>query len=94
MTADAGKPQADVVMYTRALCGYCAAARRLLEAKGVAYEEIDVTMDAARRREMMDRSGQRTVPQIFIGAQHIGGYDDIAALEQAGELDPLLAAQP
>ena len=83
-----------VVMYTQALCGYCAAAKKLLKAKGVGFEEIDVTMDSARRREMIERSGRRTVPQIFIGEQHIGGYDDVAALNKAGELDSLLGLDP
>lgn len=77
-------------MYTRALCGYCSAARALLKEKGVTYEEIDVTMSPARRKEMQARSGRTTVPQIFIGDRHIGGYDDMAALDQAGELDTLL----
>ncbi len=80
-----------VVIYTGALCGYCAMAKRLLQDKGVAYEEIPVDMDVARRAEMEQRSGRRTVPQIFIGEQHIGGYDDLAALERAGKLDALLA---
>lgn len=80
----------NIVMYTQALCGYCAAAKRLLKSKDAAFEEIDVTMDAVRRREMVERSGQRSVPQIFIGDTHVGGYDDMAALEQTGELDALL----
>lgn len=81
-----------VTIYTGALCGYCAMAKRLLDGKGVAYQEIPVDMDVARRAEMERRSGRRTVPQIFIGAQHIGGYDDLAALERAGKLDALLAS--
>ncbi len=80
-----------VVIYTSALCGYCAMAKHLLQDKGVAYEEIPVDMDVSRRAEMEQRSGRRTVPQIFIGEQHIGGYDDLAALERAGRLDALLA---
>ena len=80
-----------VVIYTGALCGYCAMAKRLLQDKGVAFEEIPVDMDVLRRAEMEQRSGRRTVPQIFIGEQHIGGYDDLAALERAGKLDALLA---
>lgn len=80
-----------VTIYTGALCGYCAMAKRLLDSKGVAYQEIPVDMDVTRRGEMEQRSGRRTVPQIFIGEQHIGGYDDIAALERAGKLDALLA---
>ena len=80
----------DIVMYTQMMCGYCSAARQLLESKGAEFTEIDVTMDSTKRREMMDRSGRRTVPQIFFGERHIGGYDDLAALEQSGDLDGLL----
>ena len=83
----------EVVIYTQALCGYCAAAKSLLDKKGAAYNEIDVTMNSDRRREMMERSGRKTVPQIFIGEQHIGGYDDMAALNQAGKLDGLLGLE-
>ena len=79
-----------IVMYTQALCGYCAAAKRLLDAKGATYDTVDVTMDAERRREMMERSGRRTVPQIFIGDRHIGGYDDMVEIDKSGELDALL----
>lgn len=77
-------------MYASPFCGYCAAAKRLLRAKGVAFTEIDVLAEPGRRAEMIERSGRRTVPQIFIGARHIGGFDDLNALEQRGELDPLL----
>lgn len=77
-------------MYASPFCGYCAAAKRLLRAKGVAFTEIDVLAEPERRAEMIERSGRRTVPQIFIGARHIGGFDDLNALEQRGELDPLL----
>ena len=80
-----------VTIYTGALCGYCAMAKRLLQDKGVDYQEIPVDMDVARRAEMEQRSGRRTVPQVFIGEQHIGGYDDLAALERAGKLDALLS---
>ncbi|HVY63451.1 MAG TPA: glutaredoxin 3 [Gammaproteobacteria bacterium] len=82
-------------MYTTPFCGYCAAAKRLLAAKGAEYTEIDVMMDSARRQEMLAKSnGRRTVPQIFIDGRHIGGFDDLNALDKAGELDPLLAAPP
>jgi len=77
-------------MYSTPLCGYCAAAKRLLAQKEVEYEDIDIYMDTARRAEMIERSGRRTVPQIFIGNTHVGGFDDLNALEQRGELDPLL----
>ena len=80
----------DVVMYTQMLCGYCAAARALLDEKGVSYREIDVTLRRDHREEMIKRSEQRTVPQVFIGERHIGGYDELAALESDGELDKLL----
>lgn len=81
---------ADVVIYTRDLCGYCSAAKALLERKGVRYTEFNATGDPDKRREMMDRSGRTTFPQIFIGSTHVGGCDDLHALERAGKLDPLL----
>lgn len=82
-----------IVIYSTPFCGYCAAAKRLLTAKGAEYTEIDVMMDAERRQEMLVKSGgRRTVPQIFIDGRHIGGFDDLSALDKAGELDPLLAA--
>ena len=80
-----------IVMYTQALCGYCAAARSLLTKKEVSYEEIDVTLNAGLRREMTERGGQSTLPQIFINEQHIGGYDELSELDRDGELDALLA---
>lgn len=82
---------AGVVMYHRAWCPYCSAARSLLRTKGVAIEEIDIGAARERRAEMIARSGRTTVPQIFIGDTHVGGYDDLAALERAGRLDALLA---
>ncbi len=81
-----------VVMYATSRCGYCARARQLLTAKGVPFTEIDVDHVPGGREEMRQRSGRDTVPQIFIGGQHVGGYDDARALEQRGELDLLLAA--
>ena len=83
---------ADVVIYTRPFCGYCARAISLLEQKGVPYTEIEAGMDPAKRQEMMQRSGRSTFPQIFIGGEHIGGCDEMMALERAGKLDPLLSA--
>lgn len=77
-------------MYTSGLCLYCHKARKLLEKKGVAFEEVRVDRDKARREEMVRRSGRRTVPQIFIGDAHVGGCDDLYALERAGGLDELL----
>jgi len=80
----------DVIIYTTPFCGYCSAAKSLLQSKGVEYFEIDVSTDKALREEMMEKSGRRTVPQIFIKGEHIGGFDDMNALEQAGDLDPRL----
>ena len=81
-----------VEIYTSPLCGFCHAAKRLLASKGVSFAEIDVSRDPAKRQEMLSRAnGRHTVPQIFIGTEHVGGYDDLAALERAGKLDPLLA---
>jgi glutaredoxin 3 len=82
-----------IEIYTSAFCGYCARAKQLLTSKGQLFEEIDVTMDAQRRAEMVVRApGSRTVPQIFINGAHIGGCDDLHALDAAGKLDALLAA--
>jgi glutaredoxin 3 len=80
-----------IVIYANGWCPYCSAARALLRGKGATFTEIDVEAEPERRTEMVARSGRRTVPQIFIGDRHIGGYDDLAALERAGQLDPLLA---
>lgn len=82
---------AKIEIYTTPWCGYCARAKALLEQKGAAFEETDVMEDAVRRTEMRERSRRTTVPQIFINGQHIGGSDELAALEQAGGLDALLA---
>ena len=82
---------ARIEIYTTPWCGYCARAKALLEKKGAAFEETDVMEDAVKRTEMRERSRRTTVPQIFINGQHIGGSDELAALEQAGKLDPLLA---
>lgn len=80
-----------VEIYTTPLCGYCAAAKRLLSGRGASYAERDVSRDPALRAEMERRSGRRTVPQIWIGETHVGGYDDLAALDGQGRLEPLLA---
>ncbi len=83
---------AKVLMYSTAVCPYCVRAEQLLKHKGVdAIEKVRVDLEPARRQEMMDLTGRRTVPQIFIGGTHVGGYDDLAALDHAGGLDPLLA---
>ncbi len=89
MAMQTDKPK--VVMYATAWCPYCNRARALLQAKGVAYTDIDVEQVPGARDEMRARSGRNTVPQIFIGELHIGGYDDTRALDQKGELDKLLA---
>jgi len=83
---------ADVVVYTTQVCPYCVRAKQLLQRKGVPYREIDVSFDAEERMALVRRTGQRTVPQIFINDQPIGGCDDLYALERAGQLDPLLSA--
>ena len=82
---------AKIEIYTSPFCGYCARAKALLDSKGAAYDEMDVMMDDKKRTEMRERSKRTTVPQIFINGQHIGGSDDLAALESQGKLDTLLA---
>jgi glutaredoxin 3 len=83
-----------IEIYTTRFCPYCTAAKSLLSRKGVAFTEIDVGRDAKRRQMMLARSnGRWTVPQIFIGQTHVGGCDDLYALEEAGELDALLESQ-
>ncbi len=79
-----------VIMYSTAVCPYCVMADRLLTSKGVQIEKIRVDQFPERRQEMMQRTGRRTVPQIYIGETHVGGYDDLYALEKAGKLDLLL----
>ena len=82
---------APILMYTTAVCPYCQRAKQLLTARGVSViEEVRVNLDPVRRDEMMQRTRRRTVPQIYIGATHVGGFDDLAALDAAGELKPLL----
>jgi glutaredoxin 3 len=84
---------ATVEIYTKAFCPYCSRAKRLLNEKGADYAEFDITMGGPKRAEMIQRAdGRTTVPQIFINGAHVGGSDDLAALERAGRLDSLLAA--
>ncbi len=84
---------ARVEIYTKFGCPYCARAKALLEGKGVEYEEVDIGMEAGKRQEMLGRSnGRHTVPQIFIDGRHVGGSDDLAALEHEGRLDAMLEA--
>ena len=83
-----------VTLYTTPFCGYCLAAKRLLGGKGIAFEEIDLAREPTRRAEMVQRAlGRRTVPQIFIGESHVGGFDEIYALDRAGKLDPMLVGE-
>jgi glutaredoxin 3 len=79
-----------VLMYTTRFCPYCVMAKRLLDIKGAAVEEVRIDEDVARRDEMMRITGRRTVPQIFVGDTHVGGCDDLQALDRAGKLDALL----
>ena len=83
-----------VSIYTTRLCPYCVQAKRLLSAKGVTYDEIAVDGDSALRQKMTKLSGRHTVPQIWIGQTHVGGFDDLWALDRAGKLDALVAASP
>ena len=79
-----------VIVYSTAVCPYCVRAERLLESKGVTVQKIRVDLDPEERIKMMERTGRRTVPQIYVGDTHVGGFDDLYALDQAGKLDPLL----
>ena len=81
----------QVEIYTSPFCGFCIAAKRLLKKKGVSFDEINVLTNPARKPEMIERAGgKRTVPQIFVGGRHVGGCDELYALERSGKLDPLL----
>jgi glutaredoxin 3 len=84
---------ARILVYSTPFCGYCGAAKRLLKNKGAEFTEIDVMFDSARKQEMIEKSGgRRTVPQVFIDGRHVGGFDDLSALDSSGELDALLMA--
>jgi len=84
-----------VTIYTKTWCPYCMAAKDLLEQKGIAFKEIEITGKPDLRDEMLAKAkGRSSVPQIFIGERHVGGYDDLVALDRAGGLDPLLAGTP
>jgi glutaredoxin 3 len=80
-----------IEIYTSGLCGYCHAAKELLKKKGAAFEEIDVTFSPAKRKEMAERAGRSSVPQIWINGEHVGGCDELYALDASGKLDPMLA---
>lgn len=82
----------SVEIYSSSLCGFCVRAKMLLEQKGVPFTDISIDRDPNKRAEMMERSGRRTVPQIFIAGEHIGGCDDLFAVERSGELDAKLAS--
>jgi glutaredoxin 3 len=81
---------AEIDIYTRKMCGFCTAAKSLLTKKGAAFREFDATFDSKLRQEMMKKSGRTTFPQIFINGNHVGGCDELHALERAGKLDPML----
>jgi len=81
-----------VTIYTRQFCGYCQAAKSLLERKNVPFEEFDATFSPELRKEMAERSGRTTYPQVFVGDRHVGGYDELSTLERNGELDDLLGS--
>ncbi|HQU49932.1 MAG TPA: glutaredoxin 3 [Casimicrobiaceae bacterium] len=84
---------ASITMYSTGACPYCTRAEQFLASKGVtAIEKVRIDLDPARRAEMMERTGRRTVPQIFIGPVHVGGFDDLVALDRSGGLEPLLSA--
>ncbi len=83
----------NVEIYTKSWCPFCARAKERLDAKGVHYQEVDVTTDSVRELEMVNRSGRHTVPQIFIGGLHLGGNDDLAAADSNGSLDILLSVE-
>lgn len=83
---------ARVRMYTTAVCPFCQMAERLLQTKGAEIDKVRVDLDPVERTAMMEKTGRRTVPQIYIGDTHVGGYDELVALDRAGGLDPLLAA--
>jgi glutaredoxin 3 len=85
---------ADVVMYTTAVCPYCVAAKNFLKQRGVEWREVRVDLDPAEREAMVARAGRTSVPQIFINGHHVGGFDDMVALDRAGGLAPLLEQTP
>lgn len=84
-------PAPEITLYTSAMCGYCVAAKNFLKSKGLHWNEIRIDTDPTGRERMVARARRTTVPQIFIGETHVGGYDDMMALHRAGKLEPLLA---
>ncbi|WP_246197522.1 glutaredoxin 3 [Pseudoxanthomonas sacheonensis] len=86
-----GAPQ--IILYTSAICPYCVAAKNFLKSKGQVWTEVRIDLDFSQRQEMIAKTNRTSVPQIFIGQTHVGGYDDMIALHRAGKLEPLLAGQ-
>ena len=91
MSQPAAEASQPITVYTSAMCGYCVAAKNFLRSKGLQWNEIRVDLDPAERERMMSRARRTSVPQIFIGETHVGGYDDMMALHRAGKLEALLA---
>ncbi|HEY5612531.1 MAG TPA: glutaredoxin 3 [Lysobacter sp.] len=89
--ATARSPAAEIVIYSSAICPYCIAAKNFLKSKGQAWREVRIDLDPVEREKMTARTRRTSVPQIFIGETHVGGYDDMMALHRAGGLEPLLA---
>ena len=85
---------ADILIYSSAICPYCVAAKNFLKAKGLDYREVRIDLDATARREMMDKAKRTSVPQIFVNGVHIGGFDDMVALDRTGKFSPLLEVAP
>ena len=85
--------QPPITLYTSAVCAYCMAAKNFLKSRDLEWNEVRIDLDPAERERMVERAGRTSVPQIFIGEAHVGGYDDLVALQRAGKLEDLLAAQ-
>jgi glutaredoxin 3 len=85
---------ADILIYSSAICPYCLAAKNFLKSKGLAYREVRIDLDAVARKDMMDKAKRSSVPQIFVNGVHVGGFDDMVALDRAGKFTPLLEQTP
>ena len=85
---------ADILIYSSAICPYCVAAKNFLKSKGLDYREVRIDLDASARKEMLDRSKRMSVPQIFVNGTHVGGFDDMVALDRAGNFSPMLESAP
>ena len=88
-TPAAGAPAPEITVYTSAICGYCVAAKQFLKSQGLQWNEVRIDLDSAAREDMVARARRTSVPQIFVGETHVGGYDDMMALHRAGKLEPL-----